>query len=730
MARSSQEKTSNKKVSRQVSLQRSASAPERLSSRGQGRLSDIALAMLADLERSGINRRGAQRLRVLPLNADDTRTLSKGVFIDPSYRLPYFKLDGSVDLRFFRLKRLSLKSGLAELDASSDAAEQARRAAKKYPYFQPYDSIPRLYIPPLLAKGLSWQTIASDPSIPIYITEGEKKAAKGCLMGVVCAGLGGVWNFKSKKGGLPLIPDLKMIDWRNRKAIIVFDSDVAGRSSLTFAQNSLAIALTDLGAQVSKIDPPANEAQADKKVGLDDYFLRSTLKDFLALPVVTLEYSNELWALNEAYVFSYDPPATIINRATDQLLSEVEFKSNERPRKLLINNKPVEAAKHWLGWNMRAQVSKLVYEPRVQGAPRQFDDGTYNLWQGWGVESAEAGDVTLFTQLLEHLLSETREPEARTAFVQWLAYPFQNPGDKMLWAVLMHGETQGAGKTLLGYTLRELYGFDNHSEVLPSQLASQFNEYVARKQIIQVEEIVADSFHKYDLKPKITNENITINPKNKRPYTIKDTSNWLFLSNASKAIDLPNGDRRFLVIKINKKLPVSIQKPYDRWFKSKAALSAIMNYLLNVDMRGFEPKLAPPMTEAKVEMTKNGRGELENFIVSAIDDYDEVFAEPGGKAPRCDFQTAEAVFKRYVADRHSLGTWPSHNDTLGKVHILLHKYVDEGRLHRWQQALKSKKSAIKPFRAFAFRNVKKWRNTTSTEAFAHWDEAQKQPFAK
>jgi hypothetical protein len=56
------------------------------------------------------------------------------------------------------------------------------------------------------------------------------------------------------------------------------------------------------------------------------------LKDFLDLPVVTLEYSRVLWRLNDEYVFCCDPPATIINRATGKLLSEEQFKSNERPR--------------------------------------------------------------------------------------------------------------------------------------------------------------------------------------------------------------------------------------------------------------------------------------------------------------------------------------------------------------------------------------------------------------
>ena len=38
-------------------------------------------------------------------------------------------------------------------------------------------------------------------------------------------GIGGVWNYQSKKNGQSLIPELDQVDWLGRLVIIIFDAD-------------------------------------------------------------------------------------------------------------------------------------------------------------------------------------------------------------------------------------------------------------------------------------------------------------------------------------------------------------------------------------------------------------------------------------------------------------------------------------------------------------------------
>ena len=128
--------------------------------------SPLLRAMFADLGRSGIKRAEALRMRVQPLVADSMFALSKEAILDPGYKLPYFNLDGSIDPLYFRLRRLQLDRG----DTATD-----NKALKGFRYWQPEDSIPRLYMPPLL-KSLTWQQVADDPTLEIWMTESKKKS--------------------------------------------------------------------------------------------------------------------------------------------------------------------------------------------------------------------------------------------------------------------------------------------------------------------------------------------------------------------------------------------------------------------------------------------------------------------------------------------------------------------------------------------------------------------------
>jgi hypothetical protein len=71
------------------------------------------------------------------------------------------------------------------------------------------DSYNRLYIPSKVT------TILGDVSIPIDITEGEKKALKACQEGLYCVGITGLWNWKVK-GENRLIQDFDRVALEGR----------------------------------------------------------------------------------------------------------------------------------------------------------------------------------------------------------------------------------------------------------------------------------------------------------------------------------------------------------------------------------------------------------------------------------------------------------------------------------------------------------------------------------
>jgi hypothetical protein len=85
-----------------------------------------------------------------------------------------------------------------------------------------------------------------DPTLPLFVVEGEFKACILAQHGYAVVGIGGIWNWK-KSGSEELIPDLKRIPYENRRVYICFDFD---RKSTT--QRIVAIARRRLAKALRK----------------------------------------------------------------------------------------------------------------------------------------------------------------------------------------------------------------------------------------------------------------------------------------------------------------------------------------------------------------------------------------------------------------------------------------------------------------------------------------------
>ncbi len=154
-------------------------------------------------------------------------------------------------------------------------------------YVSPKDSGNWLYIPPTLDPK-----VLTDPNIPLYLTEGAKKVLKGNQEGLPTIGVLGVWSWRGKRDGRSVpIPDLDRIVWQRRTVYVVFDSDVATKEPVRWAQFKLAQELRRRGAKVSVILLPAGGN--GEKVGLDDYLCRHSVDTFCALPPVAIEHPEK-----------------------------------------------------------------------------------------------------------------------------------------------------------------------------------------------------------------------------------------------------------------------------------------------------------------------------------------------------------------------------------------------------------------------------------------------------
>jgi putative DNA primase/helicase len=154
-----------------------------------------------------------------------------------------------------------------------------KKDGKPVKYESPKGVPNRAYFPPDTLYSLH------DATVPVIITEGEKKAAKADQEGFPCVGLIGVYGWQRKRhcdengkprGDRELIDDLASINWEGRPVFLCFDSDAVSNPNVRTAEWQLAKVLVAKRAAVKIVRLPQGTAEPDgkpAKIGLDDYLL-------------------------------------------------------------------------------------------------------------------------------------------------------------------------------------------------------------------------------------------------------------------------------------------------------------------------------------------------------------------------------------------------------------------------------------------------------------------------
>ncbi len=133
-----------------------------------------------------------------------------------------------------------------------------------------------------------------DPNVPLFITEGVKKADAAISRGLCCIALAGTWNWRgtNEHGGKAALPDWDSISLKGarndgRQVYLCFDSDVMLKPEVNQALVRLSGFLKQRGARVAYIYLPCGEGAA--KMGLDDFFATGkSIDNLMALATTEL----------------------------------------------------------------------------------------------------------------------------------------------------------------------------------------------------------------------------------------------------------------------------------------------------------------------------------------------------------------------------------------------------------------------------------------------------------
>jgi hypothetical protein len=224
---------------------------------------------------------------------------------------------------------------------------------------------------------------------------------------------------------------------------------------------------------------------------------------------------------------------------------------------------------------------------------------------------------------LGHLEQAFPEPWALKHFLQWNAFLFQFPGERIGHAPVIISR-QGIGKdTLLGPIMKGL-GDHNVEFIRSEQLVNpQFTSYLKFQLIICDELMNSERPTAYNtLKTLIANprEWRTINEKNITPYRHPNNQNYMFFGNKMNAITMEEDDRRLWVYEIIMQKMMQIE-----FVKLRAALDggetvhAVKWLMEEIDLGDFQ-RFDAPDTPSKRAMMKETRPAFVNWLYEQFEE--------------------------------------------------------------------------------------------------------------
>lgn len=136
-------------------------------------------------------------------------------------------------------------------------------AGRPVKYETPYQQRAGLDVPPGVGPLLD------DPAVPLFITEGSRKADAAAALGLACVSLSGVdcWRGRNSAGGKIALPEWADVALNGRRVVLAFDGDVVRKPGVRGALNRLAGYLVTKDAKVEYLWLPDTE----EKTGLDDW---------------------------------------------------------------------------------------------------------------------------------------------------------------------------------------------------------------------------------------------------------------------------------------------------------------------------------------------------------------------------------------------------------------------------------------------------------------------------
>ena len=275
------------------------------------------------------------------------------------------------------------------------------------------------------------------------------------------------------------------------------------------------------------------------------------------------------------------------------------------------------------------------------------------------------------SQLLLQFNIFFEDEEIIEVMLDFIAFLYQNPGQKILWAPLLMSE-EGMGKSFIGRLCQHILGHENVDFYINPWEASNFNEWQKYKLLNVLEEfdvVKMAKMHKRTvdslIRDLITGEEVFVDQKYEDKEWFKNVTNYMLFSNSNVPIQLAESDRRFFVFSSTIKDKTDFEMrlllngwttTYDEhWTNLHRMLyegrDDLIYYFSHRNIAGFKPHTAPPNSYDKQELIHTeARRDERDQNAHIIQEVARICSDEASGWHNKEYVVSEVVFKKIEED--------------------------------------------------------------------------------
>lgn len=257
----------------------------------------------------------------------------------------------------------------------------------------------------------------------------------------------------------------------------------------------------------------------------------------------------------------------------------------------------------WRKDSTRRNIDSLVYKKQEECMLNEL-----SLFNGFAYQDYEEPDedtakraVDFYKNILGAVCND--EPcvieYVNKTFAHMIQYPFNKTGV----CIIFSSKIQGVGKDTLMTLIQNIIGNHVAHYIDDTQFWNKHDTMKEGAIMMYLEEANSNANKSRSdlLKARITSNDITIEPKGLKPYSVPNIARYFMTTNNSDPVLLEESDRRFLLINPSDRL---VQTDWNNVYSNISKntwIRAIGNYLETVDLTDWNPRKFP-VTEIKKDM--------------------------------------------------------------------------------------------------------------------------------